>query len=138
MEIASTQREGIRIIRLSGHMSASEVDKLVAEFAKLKGQPGVRVILDATVLWNLPTAAVGALVELLRHLENSGGRLVLAAPDANVRVPLDRLGVSPMLSITESLDEAVEMLAGGAAVAGADRPGPSDPPDRPDEAAGED
>lgn len=110
METQSTDRDGIRVVKISGHVSATEVDALVAELGNLKEVPGGRVVLDMAVLKNLPTSLVGALIELIRQLEKVGGRLVLAAPDANVRVPLDRLGVAPMVAITESVDEAVEML----------------------------
>ena len=114
MEIQSTDRDGIRVLKLSGHVSAPEVDALVVELGKLKEVPGGRVVLDMAVLKNLPTSVVGALIELIRQLEKAGGRLVLAAPDATVRVPLDRLGVAPMVAITESVDEAVDMRKGEA------------------------
>ncbi len=115
METKATDRDGVRILKLAGHVSAPEVDALVAELGNLKEVPGGRVVLDMAVLKNLPTSLVGALISLIRQLEKVGGRLVLAAPNANVRVPLDRLGVAPMVAITESVDEAVEMLKGEAA-----------------------
>ena len=113
MQASSSEREGVRVLKLAGHVSASEVHVLLAELAGLKDAPGGRVVLDMAVLKNLPTAAIGGLIELIRALEQRGGRLVMAAPDAGVRVPLDRLGVSPMVTITESVDEAVEMLRPG-------------------------
>ncbi len=112
METESIDREGVRVLKLSGHISSSERDDLVAELGRFKDTPGSRVVLDMAVLKNLPTAVVGALIDLIRYLENAGGRLVLAAPDAGVRLVLDRLGVAPMVAITESVDEAVEMLKG--------------------------
>jgi anti-anti-sigma factor len=110
METEVLERGSIRILKLSGHINSSEVDALIAEFNKLKDVPGARCVMDMAVLKNLPTAVIGALIELIRHLETAGGRLVLAAPDATVRVPLDRLGIAPMVTITESTDEAVELL----------------------------
>ena len=115
MELKDTERDGIRVLKLTGHISASEVDSLVTGLGGLKESPEARVVLDMAVLKNLPTAVVGALIEIIRHVENAGGRLILAAPDANVRVPLDRLGVAPMVTITESVDEAVDMLKKGPA-----------------------
>jgi anti-anti-sigma factor len=110
MEASVTEHDGIRVLKLVGHVAASEVQGLIEELAKLKEAPGGRCVLDTSVLKNLPTSVIGALIELIRHLENTGGRLVLAAPAATVRLPLDRLGVSPMLRITESLDEALDLL----------------------------
>ncbi|MHC4914342.1 MAG: STAS domain-containing protein [Planctomycetota bacterium] len=113
METQVLDRGAVRVLKLSGHIASSEVDALIAEFNELKEVPGARCVLDMAVLKNLPTAIIGALIELIRHLETAGGRLVLAAPDATVRVPLDRLGVAPMVTITESTDEAVELLEAG-------------------------
>jgi len=111
MEVEVNDRNGIRVLKLVGHVSASEVASLMEELGKLKEAPGARCVLDTSVLKNLPTSAIGTLIELIRHLEGAGGRLILAAPGASIRVPLDRLGVSPMVTITESVDEAVELLS---------------------------
>jgi anti-anti-sigma factor len=110
METETRDQDGVSILKLSGHVSASEIDALITELNNLKEAPGARCVLDTTLLKNLPTTVIGALMALIRHLEQAGGRLVLAAPDATVRVSLDRLGVSPMLAITESLDEATAIL----------------------------
>ena len=114
METTVADHNGIRVLQLSGHVGASDLDALIAELGKLKETPGGKAVLDMALLKNLPTAAIGALIELIRSLENVGGRMVLAAPDPRVRVTLDRLGVSPMVAITESLDEALAELAAGA------------------------
>jgi anti-anti-sigma factor len=111
MQASTSDQQGVRVLQLSGHVSSSEVHALLAELAKLKDAPDGRVVLDVALLKNLPTAAIGGLIELIRALEQRGGRLVMAAPDSSVRVPLERLGVSPMVTITESVDEAVEMLS---------------------------
>ncbi len=110
MEIEVTEHDGIRVLKLLGHVASSEVQELTEELAKLKEVPGGQCVLDTSVLKNLPTSVIGSLIELIRHLENADGRLVLAAPTATVRLPLDRLGVSPMVKITESLDEALDLL----------------------------
>jgi anti-anti-sigma factor len=110
MEVEVNDRNGVRVLKLVGHVAASEIPSLIEELGKLKEAPDARCVLDTSVLKNLPTSAIGALIELIRHLERAGGRLILAAPGATIRVPLDRLGVSPMVTITESVAEAVEVL----------------------------
>jgi anti-anti-sigma regulatory factor len=110
MKAERWEREGLRYLRLSGHVSAGETDVLVGEFAALGREAGARAVLDLALLKNLPTAVIGSLIALIRALEASGGRLVVAAPSATVLVPLDRLGVSPMVRITESVAEAEELL----------------------------
>ncbi len=110
METEVNHLNGIRALKISGHVAAPDVSELIEKLGQLKETPGARCILDTSLLKNLPTAVIGALIDLIRHLEGSGGRLVLAAPAATVRVPLDRLGITPMVRISESLDEAVEIL----------------------------
>jgi anti-anti-sigma regulatory factor len=110
METESTSCGGILTMSLSGQVSAADVDVLVAELDGIQAGPGARVALDVQRLVNLPTAAIGALVDLVRRLEGAGGRMALAGPAAGVRVTLKRLGIAPMVTITDSLDEALELL----------------------------
>ncbi len=110
MEADSSDRGEVRVLSIQGHVSASDIHVLVAKLGDMKETPSTRVVLDMTLLKNLPTAVMGALVDLIRSLENVGGRLALAAPGTGVRISLERLGIAPMVAMTESLDEAVNML----------------------------
>jgi anti-anti-sigma factor len=110
METNQTQRGRVEILNICGHISSDEVHKLVKMLGALKATESKKVVLDLAVLKNLPTAVIGALIDLIRGLEQDAGRLIMAAPNPNVRVIFDRLGMSPMVTLTESVDEAVEML----------------------------
>jgi len=115
MRIETGNRGEVRVLTVLDHVSASDVDALTAELAKLKEPAGTRAVIDMTGLKNLPTAVLGRLIETVRALESTGGRLVLAGPNSNVRVALERLGLAPMMATTESLDAAVELLESGEA-----------------------
>lgn len=110
MKIAATEIGGVRVLAVSGHIAAFEVDAFLAGLTGLRSPTGARVVLDLSGLDNLPTATVGGLIETVRALEASGGRLVLAAPKTGVRVTLDRLGVAPMVTIAPTQEEALETL----------------------------
>lgn len=110
MKTETTTRDGVHILTVSDHVSSAEVESLVAQLGVIRGLGGSWVIIDLADLKNLPTAVIGALIAAIRELEDAGGRLVLASPNTHVRVTLDQLGVAPMVSITEGLNEALVLL----------------------------
>jgi anti-sigma B factor antagonist len=115
VEISKRQQAGIQVVALSGRVSGAEVPRLTEQLVELKDQARPeapqRVVLDATALDNLPSAVVGALLEAIRALEGADGRRVLAAPNAAIKVVLERLGVSDLVTSFKSLDEAIKALA---------------------------
>jgi len=115
MDIARKKVGGVEVVAISGRVSGAETPGLTAEFQAIRtaassDRPS-RVVLDVTALDNLPSAAVGSLVEAIRALEAVGGRLVLAAPNRAISVVLDRLGIGQLLTSYESADAAVGALS---------------------------
>ncbi len=115
MDIARTSVGGVEVVAISGRVSGAEAPRLTAEFQVIRTAASAdrpsRVVLDVTTLDNLPSAAVGSLVEAIRALEAVGGRLVLAAPNHAISVVLDRLGIGQLVTSYESADAAVRALS---------------------------
>lgn len=109
MEISTAQREGVTVLTLSGRASASEVRTLSEAIEGLRRTAGIPAVLDVSRLGNLPSSAVGSLIETIRAVEAGGGRLILAAPNEGTRLVLDRLGVASMVETAGTVEEAVKM-----------------------------
>jgi anti-anti-sigma factor len=109
MELKTAQRTGVTVLSASGRASASEATALSEAIEELRKSKGSRAVLDVSLLENLPSAAVGSLIETIRAMEAAGGRLIVAAPGPGTRVVLERLGVMSMVQMAATVDEAVKM-----------------------------
>jgi anti-anti-sigma factor len=109
MEIKTVERSGVTVLSASGRASASEAKALSEAIEDLRKAPGGRAVIDVSLLENVPSAAVGSLLETIRAMEAAGGRLILAAPTHGTRLVLDRLGVASMVQTAGTLAEALEL-----------------------------
>jgi anti-anti-sigma regulatory factor len=110
VQFETSELDSIRVLKITGHVAPTDAPKLMAALERLSQAPRARCVLYTAGLRNLPTAVISAVLNLVRRLEQSGGRLVMAAPEASLRSHLDRLGIASMLGTAGSLDEAVEVL----------------------------
>jgi anti-anti-sigma factor len=112
MEAKTAEISGVTVLSLSGRAAASDAKALSEAIEELRKTPGVRAVLDVSRLENLPSSAVGSLIETIRAVEAGGGRLILAAPGPATQLVLDRLGVASMMQMAPTVEEAVKLAKG--------------------------
>lgn len=120
MKIFAESRDGMLFLKFEGQLDAvSTVDseqKLIALLGSAPAESsrdqadGMRVVVDLSPLTYLSSAGLGVLLRLTQRVMESKGRIVFHSPQARVRQILDIAGLSMMLSLHSSEEDAVQHL----------------------------
>lgn len=111
MKITSKDISGVRVTTVLGRISGGELPVFNTEVKAVTAlTPPVRAVLDFTALDNLPSGALAVLLEAIRAIESSGGRLVLAGENKQVSMVLERMGISQLVTSYPSVDAALKAL----------------------------
>jgi anti-sigma B factor antagonist len=110
MKLESETREGIVVFTLAGSAMQATQQELTDLFSELKEQGGKRMILDLTSTDALPSRVLGQLLGATHAIEEKGGRLAVVVSADPIRFPLFRLGIDRLVSIFNTLDDALAAL----------------------------
>lgn len=95
-------------------LSGKHADVVGAFLDDLMEEPGCpRLVVNLANVQSLTSLVLGKLAGLHRRAREIGGRLVLCEPDPIVREILDVVGLSRLMSVYETEQEAVQSFAGG-------------------------
>ena len=102
---------GVRQIALTGVLDSSvlaERDEVLFEL--VAGRGGV-VLVSLAGLEHLTSSGIRLFVRCAKTLDEAGGRLHLAAPQPRVMSVLTIAGITTMIPVYQTLDEALEALS---------------------------
>lgn len=99
------------LCRIAGKVDAHAFETLEGEFGKLLSGGVKALILEASGLEDITSAALGAIINMTRALEGRGGVLVLTLLRPGVEGLLDMLGVKESLVVADSLEAAKKRIA---------------------------
>ncbi|MHB9002972.1 MAG: anti-sigma factor antagonist [Coriobacteriia bacterium] len=101
------------VIHLDGDLDLATVPSVRTVLDSLVDTGFIRMVLDLTNVDYVDSSALGLLVWLDRSLQTRGGKIVLAAPNRNVRRVLE---ISRILSVASSMHEEKSVEAALAAI----------------------
>ncbi len=105
--ITSTQA----LIRMSGTVDTVNFYRVEEEFGKVLESSVQGLLLDATKLENVTSAALGSMANLTRIMKDRGGKLVIALPEGEARTLVELLGLKTTLNVYDTLDAARRALS---------------------------
>ncbi|MCW2614739.1 MAG: hypothetical protein JWN08_1733 [Frankiales bacterium] len=111
MRSVVSQHQHAVVIGLSGELDAHTTGRLRSLLAEqLLAGPG-NLVLDLAQLSFIDSAGLAALISADKGTRRAGMRLVLAAPGSSVRKVLGLTGIDAVLTIVDSVEQALDLLA---------------------------
>ena len=111
MKMAVAERSDDLVqISLVGRMDALGVEDIAMPFTAATATRKAPVVVDLSQVDFLASVGLRLFFANARTLQQRGGRMVLAAPQADVRAVLDATGVEQIIAVFATLDEACAAL----------------------------
>ena len=101
---------GIRLIKLIGKLDAEGSSEVSAEFAQRCMGEAVIVLVDLSRMTYLSSIGIPLLVSNAKTVVEQGGRMVLVAPQPNVKYVLEITGVTHVLRVYNDLETAQQRI----------------------------
>ena len=95
------------MIDLSGVLDTDTVGSFDNELEQILGEQTKTLILRIENLSYISSAGIGSIMDWTQRLRSRGGELALVKPSAKVCRILDLLGLSSILAVAESDEEAL-------------------------------
>jgi anti-sigma B factor antagonist len=107
MKIDEATSGAVLVVRLAGDLDMKEAGVLQTRLAERIAKGQARIVVNLAGVAYIDSAGLGALVATLKACTGQGGRLVLAAPGADVRHILTITRVDRHLPIHPTESDAV-------------------------------
>ena|SRR5512139_527442 len=111
MKVTRSEREGVAVLRLAGEFDSFETEEVRRTFEACLSEGKRRVVLDLTDLVFANSTTIAYFISAQKRAREAGGGLVLAKPGEFLRKTLKTLGLDQVLSIRDSMDDALKSLA---------------------------
>ena len=114
--MASLQRidvDGVTVLRLAGALDRIEVggvERAFRDAARRHHHHGAGFVIDLAAVDFLATPAIAMFVDAARSLRRAGARVAVGGAQPRVAEVLHRLRLEAILSIEDSVDDAVERV----------------------------
>ena len=113
MNVTRSEREGVAILRLQGEFDSFETEEVRRTFEQCLLEGRKRVILDLTDLVFANSTTIAYFISAQKRAREAGGGMILAKPGDFLRKTLRTLGLDQVLSIRDSVDDAIKAVRGG-------------------------
>jgi anti-anti-sigma factor len=110
MKVTRSEREGVAILRLAGEFDSFETEEVRRTFESCLKEGRHRVVLDLADLTFANSTTIAYFITAQKRAREAGGGLILASPGDFLRKTLRTLGLEQVLTMRDSLDDAVSAL----------------------------
>jgi len=104
------EREGAQIVALSGELDLRAAAELQSALDQASAGQHARVCLDLSALQFIDSTGLAIVIRSHQDTIEAGGRLVVVCAAGNVRRTFETTGLMAMLSVAETVDEALQRL----------------------------
>jgi anti-anti-sigma factor len=112
MKVTRNERDGVAILRLAGEFDSFETDEMRREVEMCLLQGRKRLVFDLTDLLFANSTTIAYFISAQKRTREAGGGLILANPGDFLRKTLRTLGLDQVLSIRDTLDDAIRAVKG--------------------------
>jgi len=100
----------VELLKVSGDVDAHTFEDLESAMTEVFAQGCYRLIIDATDVVYVSSAGAGVLMAATLETEANAGKIVVLNPAAATLDVLDLLGLTPLLTIANSREEALALV----------------------------
>lgn len=111
LELAHSERDGVRIVELAGELDVDSVDELEAALTAASAEAGARICLDLSRLAFIDSTGLAAVIRAHLAVVEAGGAFAVVASPGVVRRTLETTGLMELLSVVDTRDAALHDLA---------------------------
>jgi len=111
MELVTTEREGICIVRLVGDFEPTDAKPFDIAVVRAVSSGRVRVVVDAELVKLVCSTALGAFLQGDERLRAAGGELACAALPHFAAELFTRIGLDRRIRCFASVDDALRALS---------------------------
>jgi stage II sporulation protein AA (anti-sigma F factor antagonist) len=108
MQIAAEKNDGLLLLTFGGQLDAASADESEQALLALIDEQGLRVVVDLGPLTYLSSVGLGVILRLTKQVLRYDGRIVFHSLQPRVRQILDMTGLSLMLPLYDSAEEAIK------------------------------
>jgi anti-anti-sigma factor len=105
------EREGAQIVSLSGELDLRAAAELQSALDQASAGERARVCLDLSALQFIDSTGLAIVIRSHQDMSAAGGAFVVVCVAGNVRRTFETTGLMTMLSVAETVDEALRALA---------------------------
>jgi anti-anti-sigma factor len=102
------------LVTAKGFLDAQTATEFERRMGVLMDTGTFRVIMETSLLAFVSSAGVGAIMRFAKRLEQNDGGLAFLRPPPKILAVFDLLGLSRVLCIAETVEEAATLLRDGA------------------------
>jgi len=110
MEIHEEIKNEICLLRLAGRLDAKSIKQIKGHIKFLTRHKVIKIILDMEHLYFIDSLGLGSLVYCLRFVKKSGGDIILASLQAQVRALFELTRIYRIFQIFDDAESAVKNL----------------------------
>lgn len=118
LSIRVSDQGGIKVVELSGDVDSYSTDALRRNIRPLCEAERPWIVIDCFDVGYVNSACLGRFHDFHKLCAEQGGRLVFCNVDSSVRQVMDLLGLSQILNLLDSRDDALAQLAALSAASG--------------------
>jgi anti-sigma B factor antagonist len=107
------QQGDVVVLVLRGSLDVQNSASIRAETAAFEQAGTKKVLVDLRELRQIDSSGVGALMSLFKRLRSAGGQVCFAAAAGQPRAVLKVLRFDKTFSVCDTVEEAMQKLAGG-------------------------
>lgn len=109
LKLEAEERNGVRIIHVSGPLDSMNYDQFKAEMDPLIGKSRIRVVLDCQNLTYVNSRGLALLMHYQRALKLDFSFLGIAALRPRILKGMEMLGLGKFVTSYSTVEEALEM-----------------------------
>ncbi len=111
MQIASTEVNGVTLIRVEGRMDAPAAPEAEDAFREVIDAGATRVVLDLSGVEYISSGGLRVIIMLMKSLEKARGRLIICNPSPFVSEVFEITHLSRRIPIYPNQEEALTAAA---------------------------
>jgi anti-sigma B factor antagonist len=115
MELTATTHDaGVSLVRLDGRMDPHATQQVKARLREETVGRDRPAVVDMSGVGFITSIGVGVIVDVAVSVKKAGHAFALVVPAGLVRTVLDKTGVSSIIAVADSVEEALRLVNGSA------------------------
>lgn len=110
LELTTQSQNDITIVSLKGFIDAFSSQKFEESFDQLMQKNNYKLVVDLSKVDYMSSVGAGIFIAVHCVAAENKGIIILVNPKAKVREIFEMLGMSKMLSFTDSIDNAIKLI----------------------------
>ncbi len=111
MNVTNSERDGVAVLHLAGEFDSFETEMVRKGFDDFLQKGFQSVVMDLSRMTFANSTTLAYFITAHNRAAKDGGRVVLAQPSDFILKTMKTLGLQNVLTITDSVDEAVDTLS---------------------------